>query len=201
MSFSIDKVTANGMVEVGSGRRSRVFGLLCIAACMILPTGCQKSIPSPDTWQEYKLGGGKFSAKFPFEPKKANQSAASAVGPLNIETHQLDISRTYAMVSSYTQYPSVAGGFDVDAGLEEAVKGAAASSKGTLQSSKNISKNGTRGKEAYFSGPKGVVMRARFYITYKPGGEPGICSAIVVATRKSILDDANSNAFLDSMNF
>ena len=140
MSFSIDKVTANGMVEVGSGRRSRVFGLLCIAACMILLTGCQKSIPSPDTWQEYKLGGGKFSAKFPFEPKKANQSAASAVGPLNIETHQLDISRTYAMVSSYTQYPSVAGGFDVDAGLEEAVKGAAASSKGTVQSIKIFQK-------------------------------------------------------------
>ena len=102
MSFSIDKVTANGMVEVGSGRRSRVFGLLCIAACMILLTGCQKSIPSPDTWQEYKLGGGKFSAKFPFEPKKANQSAASAVGPLNIETHQLDISRTYAICLLYT---------------------------------------------------------------------------------------------------
>ena len=196
MSFSIDKVTANGMVEVGSGRRSRVFGLLCIAACMILLTGCQKSIPSPDTWQEYKLGGGKFSAKFPSEPKKLNQSAASAVGPLNVELHQLDISRTYAMVSSYTQYPK-----NVEVGLEEAVKGAAAQSKSTVQSSKNISKNGTRGKEAYFSGPQGIVMRARFYITYKPGGKPGICSAVVVATRKSILDDANSTAFLDSMNF
>ena len=143
MSFSIDKVTANGIVEVGAGRRSRVLGLLCIAACMILLTGCQKSLPSPDTWQEYKLGGGKFSAKFPSEPKKANQSAASAVGPLNVETHQLDISRTYAMASSYTQYPFV-GGYDVEVGLEEAVKGAAAQSKGTVQSSKNISKNGLK---------------------------------------------------------
>ena len=196
MSFSIDKVTANGMVNIRVERRSGVLRLICIAACMVLFTGCQKSLPSPATWQEYKLGGGKFSAKFPSEPKKLNQSAASAVGPLNVELHQLDISRTYAMVSSYTQYPK-----NVEVGLEEAVKGAAAQSKSTVQSSKNISKNGAKGKEAYFSAPQGLVMRARFYLTYKTDGTPAMCSAVVVATRKSMLDDANSTAFLDSMNF
>ena len=102
-------------------------------------------------------------------------------------------------MSSFTEYPAIAE-YDVDAGLVGAVNGAAESGQSTIESVKEISKNGVKGKEAYFAGPEGLVMRARFYISNK-AGKPAIYSAIIVASEMSMLENEAANAFLDSMDF
>ena len=162
---------------------------------MSIPSG----VPTVDSWEEYELGDGKLGVKFPFEPLSLNEKAETDVGPLNIHLRQLDISDSYAFVSSFTEYPAIAE-YDVDTGLVEAVKGAAASSQSTVESNKEISKNGIKGREAYFSGPEGLVMRTRFYISNK-AGKPAIYSAVVAARDKSMLENDAANAFLDSMDF
>ena len=162
---------------------------------MSFPSG----VPAVDSWEEYELGDGKLGVKFPSEPISLNQKAETDVGPINIHLHQLDISDSYAFVSSFTEYPATAE-YDVDAGLVGAVNGAAESGQGTIESVKDISKNGVKGKEAYFAGQQGFVMRARFYISHK-AGKPAIYSAVVVASDKSTLENETTNAFLDSMNF
>ena len=162
---------------------------------MSIPSG----VPAVDSWEEYELGDGKLGVKFPFEPKSVNQAVETGAGPINVHLHQLDISDSYAFVSSFTEYPAIAE-YDVDAGLVGAVNGAAESGQSTIESVKEISKNGVKGKEAYFAGPEGLVMRARFYISNK-AGKPAIYSAIIVASEMSMLENEAANAFLDSMDF
>ena len=149
-------------------------------------------------WEEFQLGEGKLVVKFPTKPKRIVQTSSTPAGDLNIEMHQLEISPTYAIISSFTKYPAV-GEYDVDAGLDGAVRGAAENSNSTIQSTQDISKNGIKGRETYFESPAGL-MRARFYIADKKDG-PEIYQTIVVASKKSILDDENSTFFLDSLNF
>ena len=198
MSFSTNETTVSRMHQARSGRAALVFGLICVAACMVLLSGCGKNIPSVDTWKEHKLGGGKLGAKFPSAPKKVNQAkSVPGFGTLNVEMHQVE-SRRYAILSSFVKYPAVA--YDVDAGLDGAVQEAARNSKSSILSTKNISKNGVKGRESYLKSPEGPLMRARVYISDKGDG-PEIYQAVVVATSKSILDDENSTFFLDSLNF
>ena len=199
MSFKTNELVEMKVVKVRMQKRARVLGLLCIATCMIMLAGCQQSLPSPDTWQEYKLGGGIYGVKFPSKPKEVTQSTPSVVGTLKVELHQLEVSRNFALVSSCTQMPPVEA-YDVDKGLSAATQGAATNAKSKVKSSTDISKNGVKGKDVYFEGPDNAVMRAKFYISTK-GSTPAIFSAIIVSNKKSRLEDEAANAFFDSMNF
>ena len=145
MSLSANEVSVSGMCQARALRYVGIFGIICFAASLVLLSGCSRKIPSVDSWKEYKLGGGKFGAKFPFEPKKnVETKPLPGFGNLNIELHQLEISRTYALVSSFTKLPSV-GAYDVDEGLQLAVQGAAQNSGSSVQSTKILPRTASKG--------------------------------------------------------
>src|SRR4030042_4579780 len=123
---------------------------ICIVVLIVLLSvaGCKRV-----NWKEFSSANGKFSVMMPGEPQEQHETVKTAVGPVDLYMHILDVG-TSAYIVGYSDYPEdLIKNSEVNILLEGARNGAISNIRGTLVNEKDISIAGNPGKEFNFSVP------------------------------------------------
>ena len=156
--------------------------------CSLLLFGCSNPEPVSHTTED-----GRMTVVFPGPVKSETQSVDTPIGKIDLKMVSCETKRAFLAINQVT-YPVDPADYDVEAGLEGAVKEAAARVKGTITSKKTITHNGLPGREVIIDVPGGMTNKSVYFID---GSGPTLFQAQAVV--KGDIDQSVVKHFFESL--
>ena len=147
----------------------------------------------------YTASDGSYTVKFPGKPTESAQTVQTQVGPIKVQMviYEGDQGKR-AYATSSTQYKIDPRNYSVEKGLNGARDGIAKNMNATISKETKINYKGAPGRQLFLTLKQGTG-KVRIFIV-NAGKGPIIYQAFVVNTTGKV-DNAETNAFLDSLTF
>ncbi len=181
------------------------YSVLCVLllSYVAVSSGCRQGasttqMDSNKTWHVHTTSNGSMSISFPAKPTVTEKIQPSAIGNLQMEILQYELSRKIAFTANSITFPVSPSEYNVEAGLKGAVDGQKQNGVELIEETE-ITKDGLPGREVVFKDSKsGIFIRSRIYAD---GTGPTMYQANVTATSRAVVDGKDATKFLNSIVF